>query len=114
MTQNSTDDSSFTVQSGETVTVSLQSIQCNCNTSAGFDGQGLAKQHRIPDIYGFGVAGNCGDEKVFAALCQFLPDDPLTSHYTIRVSGSAGGDFSSSSIYKETPDASFQLYFSVA
>jgi hypothetical protein len=112
MTQDPNDDSSFTVASSEQVT--LQSVQCNCDTSAGYNGQGLVKQHPIPDVYGFTVTGNIGDEKVFAALCQFLPGDPITAHYTIGVTRNQGGGFTSSSIYKERPDAAFQLFFTVA
>jgi len=114
MTQDPSDDASFTVASGEQVKVTLQSVQCNCNTSAGYDGQGLTKQHPIPDIYGFQVAGNSGDEKVFAAKCDFLSGDPVTAHYTIGVVGDQGGSFTSSPVYMETPDAAFQLYFTIA
>jgi hypothetical protein len=114
MTQDPNDNANYTVAAGEVVTVTLQSVQCNCNTSAGFDGQALVKQHPIPDVYRFPVSGNPGDTKTFAASCQFLPGDPVTAHYTIAVSGSQGGSFTSSSVYMETPDAGFQLYFTIA
>jgi hypothetical protein len=114
MTQDPNDDANFTVASGETVTVSLQSVQCNCNTSAGFDGQPLVKQHSIPDIYSFTVAGASGDERLFVSSCQFLPGDPVTAHYTIGVAGSQGGAFTSSPVFMETPNASFQLHFTIA
>lgn len=114
MTQDPNNDAYFTVASGEQATVTLQSVQCNCLTSAGFDGQSLPKQHPIPDVYSFPVAGSSGVQKVFAALCEFLAGDPVTAHYTIGVAGSQGGSFTVSSIYKETPDASFQLYFTIA
>jgi hypothetical protein len=114
MTQDPSNDAYFTVASGEQVTVTLQSVQCNCNTSAGFDGQSLTKQHPIPDVYCFTVAGSTGAQKMFAALCEFLSGDPVTAHYTIGVTGSLGGIFVVSSVYKETPDAGFQLYFSLA
>jgi hypothetical protein len=114
MTQDPNNDAYFTVASGEQVTVTLQSVQCNCNTSAGFDGQSLVKQHPIPDVYSFTVAGSAGAQKVFAALCEFLSGDPATAHYTIGVAGSQGGTCVVSSVYKETPDAGFQLYFTIA
>ena len=114
MTQDPNDTANFTVASSENVTVTLQSVQCNCNTSAGFDGQILAKQHSIPDIYRFGVAGALGDQKLFVGSCQFLPGDPVTAHYTISVAGSQGGNFTSSPVFMETPDASFQFLFTIA
>ncbi len=114
MTQDPNDDADFTVASGENVTVTLQSVQCNCNTAAGFDGSGLVKQHPIPDIYRFTVTGNSGDIKTFAASCQFLPGDPVTAHYTIAVAGDQGGSFTSSAVFMETPDAGFQLHFAIA
>jgi hypothetical protein len=114
MTQDPNDNSSFTVANGEQATVTLQAIQCNCNTSAGFDGGRLAKQGANPDAYAFAVNGNSGDTKVFAGLCEFLPSDPVTAHYAVRISGSQGGNFTSSSVFKETPEASFQLYFTIA
>jgi hypothetical protein len=114
MTQDPNDNSSFTVENGEQATVTLQAIQCNCNTSGGFDGAALAKQSADPDSYAFQVNGNSGDTKVFASLCEFLPSDPVTSHYTVQISGSQGGNFAASSVFKETPEASFQLYFTIA
>lgn len=113
MTQDPNDNSSFTVANGEQVTVTLQSVQCNCNTSAGFDGTPLTKASSTPDVYVFIVNGNSGDEKVFAALCEFLPSDPVTAHYTVGETASGGGNFKSSSVFKETPEASFQLFFTI-
>jgi hypothetical protein len=114
MTQDPNDNSSFTVANGEQATVTLIAVQCNCNTSAGFDGGALARQSSNPDVYAFAVGGNSGDGKVFAGLCEFLPSDPVTAHYTVRISGSQGGNFASSSVFKETPEASFQLFFTIA
>lgn len=113
MTQDQNSDAYFDVVVGEQITVTLQSVQCNCNTAAGFDGATLTKTHPIPDIYSFTIAGSQGDEKVFAALCEFLSADPVTAHYTVRVASAQGGQFSVPSIYKETPNASFQLYFDI-
>lgn len=114
MTQDPNRDAYFIVMSGEQATVTLQSVQCNCLTSAGFDGQSLVKQHPIPDVYSFAVVGGAGVQKVFAALCEFLSGDPVTAHYTISVKGGQGGAFTVSSVFKETPDAGFQLYFTIA
>lgn len=114
MTQNPNDNSSFTVASGEQATVTLRAVQCNCNTSAGYDGGALTRSSSNPDVYKFAISGATGVEKVFAGLCEFLAGDPVTAHYTVRVSGSQSGSFTSSSIYKETPEASFQLYFTIA
>jgi hypothetical protein len=102
MTQDPNNDAYFTVASGEQATVTLQSVQCNCLTSAGFDGQSLVKQHPIPDVYSFTVVGSAGVQKVFAALCEFLSGDPVTAHYTIGVTGSQGGAFRRSGISKPT------------
>lgn len=114
MTQDQNDDSLFTVATGEVATVSLQSVQCLCKTKADFDSQKLDQQRTEPDVYSFAVTGNSGDEKVFAALCQFMDGDPTSAHYTIAVQGNQGGAFTSSSIFKETPEASFQLFFNIA
>jgi len=113
MTQDPNDNSSFRVANGERVTVTLRAIQCNCNTSAGYDGAAVARQNSNPDVYGFTVGGAPGSSTVFAALCEFLPSDAVTAHYTVQVSGDQGGNFTSSSVYKETPEASFQLYFTI-
>ena len=114
MTQDPNRAAYFNLKAGEQVTVSLQSIQCNCNTSAGFDGVSLAKTHAVPDVYSFQVVGASGDEKVFVGLCEFMAADPVTAHYTVAVSSAQGGAFTASSVYKETPNASFQLYFDIA
>lgn len=114
MTQDPNDNSSFTVANGEQVRVTLRAVQCNCNTSAGYDGGALARQSSNPDVYVFTVGGISGDGKVFAGLCQFLQNDPVTAHYSVQISGSQGGNFTSSSIFKESPEASFQLFFTIA
>jgi hypothetical protein len=114
MTQDPNDNSLYTVTSTERVTVSLQSVQCNCLTSAGFDGQALAKQSAAPDVYSFGVTGNSGDQKVFAGVCTFSPSNPPTAHYTVQVSGSLGGSFQASSVFKTIPGVAFQLFFTIA
>jgi hypothetical protein len=114
MTQDPNTDANFTVQSGEQITVSLQSVQCNCNTAAGYDGAALVKSHSIPDTYVFTVAGASDSEKVFVALCEFLAADPVTARYTIAVSSDQGGNFTVPSVFKETPNASFQLFFDIA
>jgi hypothetical protein len=114
MTQDPNSDANFTVASGEQVTVTLQSVQCNCNTAAGFDGSALTKSSSIPDIYKFQVLGSSGAEKIFVGLCEFLAADPVTAHYTIGVASNQGGNFSVSSVFKEVPDASFQLFFDIS
>lgn len=114
MTQDPRDNSSFTVAAGEQATVTLQAVQCNCNTSAAFDGGDPGKQSLDPDVYVFPIAGVSGDGKVFAASCEFLVGDPVTAHYTVQVSGSAGGAFMSSSAFRQLPKAEFQLFFTIA
>jgi hypothetical protein len=114
MTQDPDDDSSFTVANGEQVTVTLQSVKCNCNTSAAFDGTALVKQHSIPDVYRFSPAGNSKDEQDFAASCKFEDSDPETAHYTVKVEGSGGGSFTPTSIPKEAPQARFELHFTIS
>lgn len=114
MTQDPNDNSHFIVANGEQARVTLGAVQCNCNTSAAYDGGALARQSSNPDVYAFTISGASGVGKVFAGLCQFLPSDPVSAHYTVRVSGSGGGNFTSSSVYKEAPEASFQLYFTIA
>jgi hypothetical protein len=113
MTQDPDDDSSFTVATGEQVTVTLQSVQCNCNTSAAFNGTALAKQHLIPDVYRFSPAGSSGDEQDYAASCKFEDSDPETAHYTVKVEGSGGGSFASTPIPKDVPQAKFELHFTI-
>jgi hypothetical protein len=114
MTQDASSPAYFTVSSGEKITVTLQSVQCNCNTAAGFDGSALTKSSSIPDVYAFQVSGASGAEKIFAGLCEFLAADPVTAHYTIAVASNQGGNFAVPSVYKEVPNASFQLYFDIA
>lgn len=114
MTQDPDDNSSFTVAAGEQATVTLQAVQCNCNTSAAFDGVTLGTQTSDPDVYVFPIAGGPGDGKVFAASCEFLTGDPVAAHYTVQVSGSAGGAFMSSSVFRQLPKAEFQLFFTIA
>lgn len=114
MTQDPNDNSSFTVANGEQAQVTLTAVGCNCNSAAGFDGSTLTRQSSNPDIYAFTIGGDSGSSMLFAGLCQFLQSDPVTSHYTVEVSGSQGGDFASSSIFKESPEASFQLIFTIA
>lgn len=114
MTQDPNDNSSFTVANGEQAQVTLSAVGCNCNSAAGFDGAALARQSSNPDVYAFAIGGDSGSSKLFAGLCQFFQSDPVTSHYTVQVGGSLGGNFTSSSIFKESPEASFQLIFTIA
>jgi hypothetical protein len=114
MTQDPNDNSSFTVAAGEQATVTLQAVQCNCNTSAAFDGSAVGTQSSDPDVYVFSIAGVSGNGKVFAASCEFLSGDPVTAHYSVQVSGGAGGAFESSSVFMQLPKAEFQLFFTIA
>ena len=114
MTQDSSNPAYFEVASGERITVTLQSVQCNCNTAAGFDGSALNKSSSVPDVYQFPVVGASGAEKVFAGLCEFMAADPVTAHYTIGVGSEGGGNFKVPSVYKEVPHAGFQLYFDIS
>jgi hypothetical protein len=114
MTQDPNDNSLYTVTSTEQITVSVQSVQCNCLSSAGFDGQIPAKQSAAPDVYSFVVTGNSGEQKVFAGVCTFSPSNPPTAHYTVQVSSSIGGSFQASSVFKTVPGVAFQLFFTIA
>jgi hypothetical protein len=113
MTQDPSNDSRFVVTSGEQATVTIQSVQCNCLTTAGFDGTQLPLKHHIPDIYSFPVDGSSGDVKWFACSCQFPPGTPVTAHYNIAVTGAGGVSFGVTPVYMETDDAGFQLRFAI-
>ena len=114
MTQDAGNKSLFTVASGETVTVSLDSVQCNCLTSAGFEGHALTKQSSAPDTYSFSVNGNSGDQKLFAGVCTFPTGTPAFARYTVQVSSDQGGSFSASAVICQIPLVNFQLTFTVA
>lgn len=113
MKQDPAMDARFTVASGEKATVTVQSVQCNCETSAGYDGSPLERQHHIPDVYAFTVTGDPGSVKYFACSCQFPPGTPVTAHYTISVKGDGGPGYSVTPVYMETEDAAFQLRFTI-
>jgi hypothetical protein len=115
MTQDPDDESSFTVASGETVTVTVDAVHCNCDSSAAFDGAKLAQPNAIPNIYSFRVNGASGTGKVFGAVFNFLQDDPDNAHYTVQVSGSEGTEaFDAPDGYKKTPKRDYQLFFTIA
>jgi hypothetical protein len=115
MTQDPIHDARFTVVSGEQVTVTLRPVQVqNCLTSAAFDGTGLTRTSQSPDVYQFAVSGNVGDSMLFAGSCEFLAGDPVQAHYNVGISGSQGGNFTSAPVFREMPDAAFQLRFTVA
>lgn len=114
MTQDPSARAHFTVASGESVRVTVGAVKCNCLTSAAYDGTGVAATSTNPDIYDFTVNGGSGDQTLFACVCTFQTGDPAAAYYTVTVVGSAGGGiFAAPSVYKEAPEASFQLYFSV-
>jgi len=113
MTQDPNAKAYFTVTSGEKVRVTVGAVKCNCLTSAAYNGTGIPKTTANPDAYDFTVSGPSGNQTVFACVCTFQTADPAEAHYTIAVSGSGGGNFSVPSVYKEAPEAAFQLYFTV-
>jgi len=114
MTQDSNNKALFTVASGEQVTASLQSVGCNCFTSAGYDGQPLTKQSSAPDTYTFTVAGNTGDQKLFAGVCFFPNGTDAFARYTVGVSSNKGGQFHASPVICVIPRVDFQLTFAIA
>ena len=114
MTQDSNNRALFTVASGENVTISLESVQCNCLTSAGYDGQALVKHNSAPDTYSFTVAGNSGDQKLFAGACVFLDGTPAFARYTVEVSNDRGDVYHASPVICQIPRVDFQLTFTVA
>lgn len=114
MTQDGNDNSLFTVASGETVTVTLQAVQCNCLTSGGFDGSPLAQQGANPDTYSFKVTGNSGDQKLFAGVCRFPTGTDAFARYTVAVSSDQGGNFQASAVICVIPRVDFQLTFAIA
>lgn len=114
MTQDSNNKGLFTVASGEKVTVSLDSVQCNCLTSAGLDGQALTKQSSAPDTYTFSVTGNSGEQKLFAGVCTFPIGTPAFARYKVQVSSDRGGSFQASAVICQIPSLPFQLTFTIA
>lgn len=113
MTQDLINKALFTVASCEQVTVSLQSVGCNCFTSAGFDGQALTKQSSAPDAYTFTVAGNRGDQKLFAGVCLFPTGTDAFARYTVQVSNDKGDQFQASPVICVIPRVDFQLTFAI-
>jgi len=113
MTQDTVLDNRFDLASGEQVTVTVQSVQCNCDTTAGYDGKGLPRQHHIPDVYTFPVTGNLNDLNWFVCSCTFPQNTPITAHYTIQVSSNVGGTFSVTPLYMEEGNRTFQLRFRI-
>ncbi len=115
MTQDPDDDSSFNVASGETVTITIDAVHCNCNTSGGLGGVALPRPDSIPNVYSFQVDGASGDGKVFGAVLNFLADDPANAHYTVEVGGSAGGGtFHAPDGFMKSPKLDYQLFFTIA
>jgi len=113
MTQDPNDEASFNVHSGEIVTVTVDSIKTNCLTAAAFNGTAVTKASSNPDKYTFPVSGASGQEFVFACVCTFAAADPPDACYTIAVS-SFGSSFTLTPVYKESPEASFTLFFTVS
>ncbi len=113
MTQNPDTLVDFTAANGEQVTVTVQAVQCNCLTSAGYNMANLAATSNNPDVYQFNVAGNSGDIFRFVCLCTFQAGDPLFSYYSFQVTGSNGGNFTTPETPKETPEASQVFTFTV-
>lgn len=114
MTQDSNNKALFTVSSGEHVTVSFQSVQCNCLTAAGYDGQALPKQASAPDTYAFTVGGASGDQKLFSGTCQFPTGTPAFARYTVQVSNDGGDVFHASPVICQIPRVDFQLTLTIA
>lgn len=114
MTQDSNNRALFTVAAGEKVTVTLQSVQCNCLTSAGYDGQSLTKTASAPDTYTFTVAGNSGGQKLFAGACVFPAGTAAFARYTVQVSSDSGDTFEGSAVICQVPRVDFQLTFAIA
>jgi hypothetical protein len=83
-------------------------------TTGAFNGTDLTAISNDPDVYQFTFNGNSGDKARFACLCVFQPKDPLFAHYTFQLTGSQGGNFSSTDTPKETPKASKVLFFTIA
>jgi hypothetical protein len=113
MNQNPNAKAYFTVTSGEKIRVTVGAVKCNCLTSAAYNGMSIPTTTTNPDVYAFTVTGQSGDQTVFACVCTFQTGDPPAAYYTIGVSGSGGGSFNSPSVYKEAPEAAFQLYFTI-
>jgi hypothetical protein len=113
MNQNPNAKAYFTVTSGEQVRVTVGAVKCNCLTSAAYNGTAIPATSKNPDIYDFTVTGRSQDQTVFACVCTFQTSDPSAAYYTIAARGSNGGDFTVPPVYKEAPEAAFQLYFTI-
>lgn len=116
MTENPAASSEFTIQSGEQITVSIDSVGCACNTGGAFDNTPLSQQSQSPDVYVFTVAGASGEHHFFNYVCHFFPGDLASATYTVSVTGSnGGGTFLARTVGKQTsPPAAFQLTFVIA
>ena len=113
MTQDPDTLVDFTVTNGEQISVTVQAVQCNCLTSAGFDEVNLSPTSKNPDIYKFTVSGNSGDKARFVCLCTFQAQDPLLAYYSFKVTGADGTSFNATDTPKETPEASQVLFFTI-
>jgi hypothetical protein len=116
MVQNQNALSEFTVQNGEQVTVSIDSIGCACNTGGAFDNTPLRQSSQSPDVYSLNVVGASGEQHFFNYVCHFFPGDIPTSKYIVSVTGNQGGGVvTARTVAKQiNPPAFFQLTFDIA
>jgi len=99
--------STYEVQTGEVVTIRVESFGVAPLVKAALDGQKLAGPP-----FKFTVTKPAGGIHIVSVECDFMPTPPSGTKHVIYVSGSRGGQENLvTTIYPETPIKSVDLNF---
>jgi hypothetical protein len=121
MTQDPGTDSSFHVDAGESVTVTVTPVHCANLSVAGF--KGVTKNQTPPNsgIYIFTVDGTSADTATvpfkFVCRCGFLAPPagtpPTAPLYSVTAEGEDGTTFNGPTIHISLPEVTFALNFRI-
>ena len=121
MTQDPGTNSSFHLDSGETVTVTVTAVHCANLSVAGFNGATVNQTPPNSGIYQFQVDGTAAATAAvpqkFVCRCGFLQPPagtpPTAPFYSTSVDGSGGGTFAGPIVHISLPEVTFALDFRI-
>jgi hypothetical protein len=119
MTQDPGTNSSFHVDSGEAVTVTVTAVHCANLTTAAFNGKAVAQTPVDSGVYPFEVDGTSADTATvplkFVCTCNFIapPAGAPEPSYSVSVQGADGKAFDGPTVRISVPKATFTLSFRI-